>query len=104
MPPDMRDGPRPVTGDRPKQIATHSINRRGPKRRDAVTCRVSLLMPAGRRTRWWYLATCPVCRAPHLGAARDLVGVTGIRRLPCGHYVVVTIARTYGRTGSGAAA
>ena len=27
MPPDMQDGPRPVTGDRPKQIATASITR-----------------------------------------------------------------------------
>ena len=28
MPPDVRDGPRPVTGDRPKQIATASVTRR----------------------------------------------------------------------------
>jgi Bifunctional DNA primase/polymerase, N-terminal len=27
MPPDMEDGPRPVTGDRPKQIAANSITR-----------------------------------------------------------------------------
>ncbi len=74
----------------------------GRQRETALTCRVSLLVPSGRRTRWWYLASCPACGSPHLGRARDLPDVTGTRRLPCGHYVVITIARTYGRTEAAA--
>jgi hypothetical protein len=69
-----------------------------------VTVRVSLLVPAGRRTRWWYLATCSICRAPHLGRARELADVTGKRRLPCGHWVDIVVARTYGQIESKAAA
>lgn len=72
--------------------------------RNAPTARVSLLLPAGRRTNFWYLARCPVCGAPHLGRAKELAGVTGARRLPCRHWVTVVIARTYGQMGSGAAA
>jgi hypothetical protein len=76
----------------------------GARRKTAATARVSLLFPSERRTCWWYLVTCPVCREPHLGRSRDLAGVTGTRRLPCRHWVVVVVAKTYGRTGSGAAA
>jgi hypothetical protein len=107
MPPDKRSGPRPVAGSRPNinNFATATIPRpavtgrrkRAARRRDAVTCRVSLLAPGGRRTKWWYLATCPACGAPHLGRARELADVTGTRRLPCRHWVVVVVARTYGR-------
>jgi hypothetical protein len=81
--------------------AVNGRRQRAASRRDAMTCRVSLLVPSGRRTRWWYLATCPVCHSPHLGRSRELAGVTGTRRLPCGHFVVITIARTYG-PGAGA--
>lgn len=70
--------------------------RNGAKRRDAVTCRVSVLVPSGRRTRWWYLAACPVCLRPHLGRAEELAQVTITRRLPCGHWVEIVVARTYG--------
>ena len=112
MPPDMRDGPRPVTGDRPEQIAVNSITRRpvkgrrqrAAKRREAITCRVSLLIPDDQRRWWHYLARCPVCGRPHLGRSRELTDVTGIRRLPCRHWVTIVVARTYGQTGSGAAA
>lgn len=69
--------------------------RRGRRRDDAPTARVSLLMPGHRRTLYWYLARCPVCGAPHLGRARDLAKVTGPRRLPCQHWATVVIARTY---------
>jgi hypothetical protein len=60
---------------------------------------VSLLLPGGRRTRYWYLATCPVCRSPHLGRDAQLADVTRTRKLPCGHTVEIAIARTYGRPG-----
>jgi hypothetical protein len=65
---------------------------------------VSLLSPAGRRRLWWYLYNCPVCRMPQLGRARHLADVAGPRRGGCGHQLVVVIARTYGRPGSGTAA
>jgi hypothetical protein len=70
-------------------------NDRGARRRDAVTCRVSLLAPGGRRRLWHYLARCPVCGSPHLGRVRELADVTRTRRLPCAHWIVVVIARTY---------
>ena len=72
----------------------------GARRRDAVTCRVSLLAPGGRRRWWHYLARCPVCGSPHLGRGRELADVTGTRRLPCQHWVLVVVARTYGSSGA----
>jgi hypothetical protein len=116
MPSTDRNGPQLGTGDRPdasSAITAPRITRRSAKarrqraatrREAALTCRVSLLAPGGRRTRWWYLATCPACGAPHLGRARELADVTGTRRLPCRHWVVIVVARTYGHTSSGAAA
>ncbi len=68
---------------------------RGKPPRNADTCRVSLLKPDSLRTYWHYLARCPKCGRPHLGRARDLERVTGTRRLPCGHWIVVVVARTY---------
>jgi len=68
----------------------------------ALTCRVSLLAPGYRRRWWHYLCRCPVCGAPHLGRARDLADVTGERRLPCKHWVVIVVARTYGRAEAAA--
>jgi hypothetical protein len=72
--------------------------RQATRRRTAATCRVSLLVPGGRRRWWHFLATCPVCREPHMGRSKELAGVTGIRRLPCQHWVQVVVARTYGGT------
>jgi hypothetical protein len=116
MPPTRENGPGPVTLGRPSScqsaITVTSTTRRpvqrgrqrAASRRYAVTRRVSLLTPSGRRTCWWYLATCPVWRAPHLGRGRELADVTSTRRLLCGHCVTIAVARTYGRTDSGAAA
>ena len=78
------------------------IVRRG--RRDAPVAYVSLLVPSERRRCWWYLVTCRVCGAPHLGRARQLEDVTGPRRLPCGHRVTIMVARTYGQRREGGAA
>ena len=80
------------------------VRRAGWKRREAITCRVSLLVPDELRTWWHFLARCPVCGRPHQGRSRELAGVTGVRRLPCRHWVVIVVARTYGRQDSGAAA
>jgi len=86
-----------TAADQPQESPTKASVRRGRGswRRDAVTCRVSLLVPAGRRAWWHYLAACPVCGAPHLGRSPELAGVTGTRRLPCGHWIAIMIARTY---------
>lgn len=78
--------------------------RAGGERREAITCRVSLLVPDELRTWWHYLARCPVCGRPHVGRRRDLASVTGVRRLPCGHKVAVVAARTYDRLNRGATA
>jgi hypothetical protein len=78
--------------------------RRAAKRREAATGRVSLLFPDEQRTWWHYLCRCPVCGRPHMGRNRELGEVTGVRRLPCRHWVVIVVARTYGRPSSGAAA
>jgi hypothetical protein len=78
--------------------------RRAARQREAITCRVSLLLPSEHRKLWHYLCRCPACGSLHLGRAREPADVTGTRRLPCGHWIVVVVARTYGRTDSGAAA
>jgi hypothetical protein len=88
----------PATGPVSLRRSPAATRRATARRREtAATCRVSLLKPAGRRTRWWYLGACPACGAPHLGRAPDLADVTGTRRLPCRHWVVIVVARTYGR-------
>jgi hypothetical protein len=74
------------------------------RRRSAQTARVSLLWPSDRRRCWWYVVTCRTCARPHLGRSRELADVTRTRRLPCGHWVEIVIARTYGRPDSGGAA
>ena len=107
--PDNRpDQSSPRTADlAPKAMSAAMVRQQRPAGQRpglAVTCRVSLLVPADCRTRWWYLATCPVCHAPHLGRAKELTDVTGKRKLPCKHLVDIVVARTYGRTDSGAAA
>ena len=50
MPPDMEDGPRPVSGDRPKQIAASSITR------CPVTARTAAAVEAARRG--WAVFPC----------------------------------------------
>lgn len=80
----------------PVAIVRQPAARRGTKPRDAATCRVSLLAPSGRRTRWWSIARCPVCGTAHLCRSVTLEGVTRTRRLPCGHWVAIVIARTLG--------
>jgi len=73
------------------------LSRRGRKPSASPPAFVSLIHPGGRRRWWWYLATCPVCRSPHLGRERELENVARIRRLPCGHYVKIVVARVYGK-------
>ena len=70
----------------------------------AGTAYVSLLVPSLGRTMWWALARCPACGRPAC-RAKTLPGVTGRRRLGCGHVVDVIVARSYDRsdTASGAA-
>jgi len=108
MPYPKGNGPQPITGDRPdatSAITTASLSPKSPARQPAQRDRepvayVSLLWPAGRRTCWWYLVRCRDCGLPHLGRARELADVTRTRRLPCGHWVTIMIARTYGRPDS----
>lgn len=92
-----RNGVHEITGqgDGNDRIPRGGV-RRGNSRARPSTARVSLLVPSGRRRCWWYLATCPVCSAPHLARVRDAARVARTRRLPCGHYVRVVVARTYG--------
>jgi hypothetical protein len=71
---------------------------RAVRRREVITCRVSLLAPDEQRKWWRYLGRCPVCGRPHLGRSPEPASVTGTRRLPCRHWVVIVVARTYGRT------
>ena len=85
-----------------QRTSSLSVRRRPPagqRRRDAVTARVTLIVPGYRRLRWTYLATCPVCLAPHIGKAKELAAVTRVRKMPCGHYVSIVVARTLGRYG-----
>jgi hypothetical protein len=101
-PPDVRSGPQAIAKPGSRSIkaenpakslaAGHTLTRR-----KAEPVYVSLLWPAGRRSCFWYLATCRTCGRPHLGRARELANVTRTRRLPCGHWVRVLVARTYGR-------
>ena len=72
---------------------TSTITRK--KRHRAGTVRVSLLAPDQLRTYWWWLGRCAECGRPHLGRSRDLEHVTRERRLPCGHWVTIVVARTY---------
>ena len=74
------------------------------RRREAVTCRVSLLVPDELRTFYHYLARCPLCGRPHIGRSRELDGVTRTRRLPCGHWVTVVVARVYSQKSAPALA
>ena len=115
MPPVHRDGAQVGTEHRPDALnATTTVSitprpakgrrRRAAKRRKAMTARVSLLAPDEHRTWWHYLFRCPTCGRPHLGRSRELAGVTGTRRLPCRHWVVIVVARSYGQMSPGAAA
>jgi hypothetical protein len=96
--------PTATAGSPARILSQGGRRRRAARRREAITCRVSLLLPSEHRKLWHYLCRCPVCQAPHLCRARELAAVTGTRKLPCGHWIVVVVARTYGRTDSGAAA
>jgi hypothetical protein len=95
----------PPAGASPAAIVRQrGRKRRAARRREAITCRVSLLIPDEQCSWWHYLARCPVCGRPHLGRSRELADVTSTRKLPCGHWVVIVVARSYGQTSSGAAA
>ena len=96
--------PQPTDSASVRRGAVSARRRRTARRREVITCQVSLLYPDELRTYWHYLARCPACGCPHLGRSRELDGVTGIRRLPCRHRVTIAVARTYGRTGEGASA
>lgn len=41
--------------------------------------------PSGRRRRWAAILNCPVCPGHHLVFARELTGLSGIRRSNCGN-------------------
>ena len=112
-----KDGPPLTTRDHLQEpsntfstyrIPSRTDNRR--RRRDGtrkypVTMRVTLLAPSGRRTMWWALGRCPVCGVPHLSRSPDLETVTRTRRLPCGHWATIVIARSLAPyAGSGVAA
>jgi hypothetical protein len=96
--------PQPTDSASVRRGAVKGRRRRAARRREALTCRVSLLEPSQHRRWWHYLCRRPACGSPHLGRSRDLAGVTGMRRLPCGHWVTIVVARTYGQMRSGAAA
>ena len=96
--------PAATAGSPARILSQGGGRRRAARRREAITCRVSLLLPNEHRLLWHYLCRCPSCSDTHLGRSRDLAGVTVTRRLPCGHWVTIVVARTYGRTDSGAAA
>src|SRR5438045_3165417 len=78
--------------------AVKGRQRRAARRREAMICKVSLLIPDERRTYYHYLARCPACGQPHLGQSRDLPGVTVTRRLPCKQWITIMVARSYGAT------
>ena len=118
-PPTNKDGPRAAkpedrhqnTAAAAKQqgaptriVSQGGKKRRAARRREAMTARVSLLVPDEQRTRWHYLVRCPACGRPHLGRSRELTGVTGTRRLPCRHWVIIVVARSYGQASPGAVA
>jgi len=85
-------------------VRQHGKKCRAARRRDAMTARMSLLVPDEQRTWWHYLVRCPECGRPHLGRNRELAGVTGTRKLPCRHWVVIVVARSYGQANTGAVA
>jgi hypothetical protein len=89
---------RPATKDIPpvakRKDTPSAMVRQGESSRTAVTVRVTLLPPSGRRSMFWALGRCPLCGLPHLSRSRDLESVTRTRQLPCGHWVTVVIARS----------
>jgi hypothetical protein len=120
MPPNMRSGPEGADPRSRREVdalakvpdtamVANGIPRRsrplpGDSRKDAITTRVSLLVPDEFRRWWHYLARCPVCGRPHVGRSRELDGATGIRKLPCRHWVDVVVARSYSQQHQGGAA
>jgi hypothetical protein len=97
---DSQPSPIPIVREKPGN--RQAVLRRGMNRRDPATARVTLIVPGYRRIRWIYLATCPVCLEPHICKAKELATVTRVRKLPCGHYVAVVVARTLGTYGAAA--
>lgn len=55
----------------------------------------SVFPPGGRRRLWMYTYGCKICGTFSLGRARNVDGVTGMRRASCGHYLNVVAARVY---------
>jgi hypothetical protein len=106
--PPNDDGPRAAQREsRPnaevpaKVTDTTSVSRRADNRRSTRKTRpplapASVYAPLGRRRYWWYSYGCRTCNTFHFGRARELDGVTGVRRAGCGHKVQVMIARLYG--------
>jgi hypothetical protein len=64
-------------------------------RRVAPLAPASVFPPGGRRRLWMFTYGCKICGTHSLGRARDVDGVTGLRRASCGHWVRVMAARIY---------
>lgn len=88
----LTDQPHPGTDPAPS-------SRRRPRRRRSAQplAMASALAPGGRRRHWAALVRCPQCGYPHLCRSRELAGIPGIRRLPCGHQITLVIGRVYQR-------
>jgi len=99
MPPNMPDGPRPDTGDRPRNAVTQSISpsTQPPtlKRRGRYPlASASLYTPVPGRGWCWLSIRCPRCGGVHLGRVRSESQAAGLRRTSCGT-VWVIVRQTY---------
>ena len=107
-PPEMGNG-RPHQGDRPN-AATSSGNTypgRIPARtrlRRVPAAWASAYAPCTGRTQWTAIYRCPHCAHHHLGRARTLTQLGGIRTARCGRRVWIVTARVYGAHRTEAAA
>lgn len=94
MPPERAERRPLTTADAPETdslaVKIHAAKR-------VPTAFVSLYVPAGRRTHWWYAYGCRTCGTYQLGRSRSLEDVTGERTAGCGHRVRIAVARVYGK-------